>query len=98
MNFFIDGLVQEPEDEFVIEGPGLVQELVVAEVHAPPSSFLVSPIVPPTGNPPSALQPQPFSTLAGSGGGGRQTCFLHEKGLGECHGYLLPGRGGNPRF
>ena len=24
--FFIDGLVQEPEDEFVIEGPGLVQE------------------------------------------------------------------------
>ena len=26
MNFFIDGLVQEPEDEFVIEGPGLVQE------------------------------------------------------------------------
>ena len=26
MIFFIDGLVQEPEDEFVIEGPGLVQE------------------------------------------------------------------------
>ena len=26
MNFFIVGLVQEPEDEFVIEGPGLVQE------------------------------------------------------------------------
>ena len=32
------------------------------------------------------------------GRGGGQTCFLHEKGLGECHGYLLPGRGGNPRF
>ena len=26
MIFFIDGLVQEPEDEFVIEDPGLVQE------------------------------------------------------------------------
>ena len=25
-DFFFDGLVQEPEDEFVIEGPGLVQE------------------------------------------------------------------------
>ena len=25
-DFFIDGLVQEPEDEFVIEDPGLVQE------------------------------------------------------------------------
>ena len=25
-DFFIDGLVQEPEDEFVIEGQGLVQE------------------------------------------------------------------------
>ena len=25
-DFFIDGLVQEPEDEVVIEDPGLVQE------------------------------------------------------------------------
>ena len=55
------GLVQEPDDEFVIEAPGLVQELLVAEVHAPLSPSLVSPIVPPTENPPSVLQPQPCS-------------------------------------
>ena len=36
MIFFIYGLVQEPEDEFVIEGPGLVQKLVVAHSAAVP--------------------------------------------------------------
>ena len=36
------GLVQEPEDG----APGLVQELLVVDVHAPHSPSLVSPIVP----------------------------------------------------
>ena len=98
MILFIDGLVQEPEDEFVIEGPGLVQELVVAEVYAPPSSFLVSPIVPPTGNPPSALQPQPFSTLAGSGGGGDKHVFCMRRGYWNAMGIFSQEGGGNPRF
>ena len=31
----VPGLVQGPEGGFVTEAPGLVQELVVGEVHAP---------------------------------------------------------------
>ena len=53
-------LVQVPEDGF-IEAPGLVQELLVIDVHAPHSPSLISPIVPPTENFPSVLQPQPSS-------------------------------------
>ena len=53
-------LVQEPEGGF-IEAPGLVQELLVVDVHAPHSPSLISPIEPPTENFPSVLQPQPSS-------------------------------------
>ena len=102
------GSVQEPGDDFFYWwfSPGARGWICYWRSRISPgvsscwSSCTRPPLIIPcfTNCAPYRESPQPFSTLAGSGGGGRQTCFLHEKGLWECHGYLLPGRGGNPRF